>query len=93
MNDRNIPYYIFDKQGLEECREILNLIHFIKYARYGDEISKVGILSNVYDVDYNEILNQTENYQSTMKKIDEEVKDFTENLTKYTLYDLSLIHI
>lgn len=87
LNDRNIPYYIFDKQGLEECREILNLIQFIKYARYSDEISKVGILSNVYDVDYNEILNQTENYQSTMKKIDEEVEDFTENLTKYTLYD------
>lgn len=87
LNNRNIPYYIFDKQGLEECREILNLIQFIKYARYGDEISKVGILSNVYDVDYNEILNQTDNYQSTMKKIDEQVVDFTENMTKYTIYD------
>ena len=87
LNNRNIPYYIFDKQGLEECREILNLIQFIKYARYDDEISKVGILSNVYDVDYNEILNQTEKYQSTMKKIVEQVQNFTENLTKYTIYD------
>ncbi|WP_306479209.1 exodeoxyribonuclease V subunit beta [Finegoldia magna] len=87
LANRNIPYYIFDKQGLEECREVLNLIQFIKYARYGDDISKVGILSNVYDVDYNEILNQTDNYQSTMKKIDEQVVDFTENLTKYTIYD------
>ena len=87
LTNRNIPYYIFDKQGLEECREVLNLIQFIKYARYGDDISKVGILSNVYDVDYNEILNQTDNYQSTMKKIDEQVQNFTENLTKYTIYD------
>ena len=87
LNNRNIPYYIFDKQGLEECREILNLIQFIKYARYDDEISKVGILSNVYDVDYNEILNQTEKYQSIMKIIDKQAEEFTENLTKYTIYD------
>lgn len=87
LNNRNIPYYIFDKQGLEECREILNLIQFIKYARYGDEISKVGILSNVYDVDYNEILNQTEKYQSIMKIIDKQVEEFTGNMTKYTIYD------
>ena len=87
LNNRNIPYYIFDKQGLEDCREILNLIQFIKYARYGDEISKVGILSNVYDVDYNEILNKNDNYKSTIKKIDNQVEVFTENLIKYSIYD------
>lgn len=87
LNSRNIPYYIFDKQGLENCREVLNLIQFIKFARSGDDISKVGVLSNIYDLEYDEILNQTRNYDSANEDLKCHIEKFLYDISNYTIYE------
>ncbi|WP_297813663.1 exodeoxyribonuclease V subunit beta [uncultured Finegoldia sp.] len=86
LKDRNIPYYLFDKQGLEDCIEILNLIQFIKYARYQDDISKVGVLSNIYNIEYNDIINDTDDFKQIQKILDTHSEKFLNNLMQHKIY-------
>ncbi|MDY6065863.1 MAG: UvrD-helicase domain-containing protein [Finegoldia sp.] len=71
LNQKNIPYYLFDKKNLEGCREVLDIINYLKYSVYGDEISLTGVLtSNFYGLSYKDILEKNQTFKKAKKDLD-----------------------
>lgn len=71
LNQKEIPYYLFDKKNLESCREVVDIINYLKYAIYGDEICLVGVLSSIfYEISYRDVLERKETFIRAKKDLD-----------------------